>query len=88
MALTTYRIQFSKQFLSYNGGETGWFTADVAQQIVALGAGTALDALPGTNPTVSPTQATDVITDQTITAVPTSSADSQALAGEAAMLPG
>jgi hypothetical protein len=86
MAITTYRVQFLQQYMSYNPGEIGWFDAVTAQRLVGEGRGTALDALPGAtseNPTL-PDQA--VITDSGLPA-PASPADSAALANEAGMLP-
>lgn len=89
MAITTYKVQFQKNFMSYNGGEFAYFDAMTAERLVAEGIATAIDVLPGTvsEPPQAIQPATDVVDDGGLPA-PTSAADSAALQSEAGQLPG
>ncbi len=88
MAITLYRVQFGKQYFSYNPTEIGYFDAVTAGRLVAAGIGIALDALPSSQP--GPPVGGNVLdyTDDGGLPTPASAADSDALRAEAGMLPG
>lgn len=89
MAITTYRVQFQKNFMSFNGGEIAFFDAVTAERLVAEGIATAVDALPGSVSEVptSVDPATDVVDDGGLPTA-TSAADSNVLSAESGLLPG
>jgi hypothetical protein len=87
MALLQYRIQFQKQFLSFNGGDVAYFDAVTAGRLVGEGIGTALDALPGSVPENPLLPDAAVITNAGLP-IPATPADSNVLQAQAGLLPG
>jgi hypothetical protein len=88
MAVNLYRVQFGRQYFSYNPPEIGYFDAVTAGRLVAAGIGTALDALPAAVAAPVPGIPLLDFTDDGGLPIPASSADSAALQSEAGMLPG
>lgn len=88
MAITQYRVQFVKNFLSFNGGEIAFFDSVTAGRLVSSGQATAIDALPGIVAGPAYGQAIpDYIDDGGLPAA-TSAADSAVLGAEAGLLAG
>ncbi len=88
MAITTYRVRFTKPWRGFNAGEIAWFTQPTAEALTQLGWAVQVDALPGPHAVFPPGLPVEHLARHSTLPAPANEADRLVIANEYPLLAG